>query len=184
MNIFYLTHDPKLCAQYHCDSHVVKMVLEYSQLLSAAHRILDGEQRIKYNNRGRASTQYILPDERDEKLYGVTHENHPSTIWARSKSGNYNWLHSLLVETCLEYEYRYERVHQSKREGIVDLLAKLPNNIKIDDFEEPPNAMPDKYKIAGDAITSYRNFYIAEKTKLLKWKKREVPEWAAKSITK
>jgi len=39
MNIFYLDPQPRLCAQYHCDKHVVKMILEYAQLLSTAHRI-------------------------------------------------------------------------------------------------------------------------------------------------
>jgi hypothetical protein len=32
MNIFYLDEDPKICAQYHCDKHVVKMIIEYAQL--------------------------------------------------------------------------------------------------------------------------------------------------------
>ena len=38
MNIFYLDTDPELSAKYHCDKHVVKMILEYGQLLSTAHR--------------------------------------------------------------------------------------------------------------------------------------------------
>jgi hypothetical protein len=42
MNIFYLDEDPKICAQYHCDKHVVKMIIEYAQLFSTAHRVLDG----------------------------------------------------------------------------------------------------------------------------------------------
>ena len=28
----------------HCDKHVVKMILEYAQLLSTAHRVLDGDE--------------------------------------------------------------------------------------------------------------------------------------------
>ena len=44
MNIFYLDKDPKRCAEMHCDKHVVKMSLEYAQLLSTAHRILDGDE--------------------------------------------------------------------------------------------------------------------------------------------
>ena len=28
MNIFYLDKEPRLCAQYHVDKHVVKMILE------------------------------------------------------------------------------------------------------------------------------------------------------------
>ena len=42
MNIFYLDNDVDVCAQMHVDKHVVKMILEYAQLLSTAHRLLDG----------------------------------------------------------------------------------------------------------------------------------------------
>lgn len=33
MNIFYLDEDVTLCAQYHCDKHVIKMILESAQIL-------------------------------------------------------------------------------------------------------------------------------------------------------
>ena len=42
MNIFYLHKDPKICAEQHLDKHVVKMLIEYAQLMSTAHRMLDG----------------------------------------------------------------------------------------------------------------------------------------------
>ena len=42
MNIFYLHKDTRKCAEYHNDKHTVKMILEYAQLLSTAHRFLDG----------------------------------------------------------------------------------------------------------------------------------------------
>ena len=42
MNIFYLDPNPQIAAELHCDKHVVKMVIEYGQLLSTAHRMLDG----------------------------------------------------------------------------------------------------------------------------------------------
>ena len=38
MNIFHLHEDPKICAEYHCDKHVVKMILETAQMLSTAYR--------------------------------------------------------------------------------------------------------------------------------------------------
>lgn len=41
MDIFRLDNDPTVCAKYHCDKHVVKMILEYAQILSTAHRVLD-----------------------------------------------------------------------------------------------------------------------------------------------
>ena len=42
MNIFYLHEKPEVCAKMHCDKHVVKMIIEYAQMLSTAHRMLDG----------------------------------------------------------------------------------------------------------------------------------------------
>lgn len=42
MNIFVLDRDPYIAAQMHCDKHVIKMICEYAQLLSTAHRQLDG----------------------------------------------------------------------------------------------------------------------------------------------
>lgn len=39
MNIFYLDPDPQKCAQYHCDKHVIKLILETAQLLEAVHII-------------------------------------------------------------------------------------------------------------------------------------------------
>ena len=43
MNVFYLDKDPVVCAEMHNDKHVVKMLVEYAQLMSTAHRIIDGE---------------------------------------------------------------------------------------------------------------------------------------------
>jgi hypothetical protein len=46
MNIFYISKDPKQAAQWMVDKHVVKMILESAQLLSTAHRVLDGTEEI------------------------------------------------------------------------------------------------------------------------------------------
>ena len=46
MNIFYLDKNFQVNAKLHCDKHVVKMIVEYAQLLSTAHRVLDGKQYI------------------------------------------------------------------------------------------------------------------------------------------
>jgi hypothetical protein len=43
MNIFILDKDPVLAAQLQCDKHVVKMIVESAQMLSTAHRMLDGK---------------------------------------------------------------------------------------------------------------------------------------------
>ena len=44
MNIFVLDRDPYKAAEMMCDKHVVKMILESAQMLSTAHRVLDGDE--------------------------------------------------------------------------------------------------------------------------------------------
>jgi hypothetical protein len=39
--------------------------------------------------------------------------------------------------------------------------------------------MPDEYKVAGDSIASYHNYYLGEKTRMFAWKNRQVPKWVA-----
>ncbi len=53
MNIFYLDSDPRICAQMHNDKHCVKMILEYAQLLSTAHRVIDGVLTVGVSDSGR-----------------------------------------------------------------------------------------------------------------------------------
>jgi len=68
VNIFYLHRDVDTCAEMHNDKHVVKMILEYAQLLSTAHRVLDGEEHIYLKN-GRKKRVWDLIDERQPILY-------------------------------------------------------------------------------------------------------------------
>ena len=42
MNIFALDECPVKSAEMACDKHCVKMIIEYAQLMSTAHRMLDG----------------------------------------------------------------------------------------------------------------------------------------------
>ena len=46
MNVFYLDKNTWEWAKMHCDKHIVKMIIEYAQLMSTAHRMLDGEEYI------------------------------------------------------------------------------------------------------------------------------------------
>jgi hypothetical protein len=173
MNIFYLDHDVKTCAEMHVDKHCVKMILEYAQLLSTAHRVLDGTQSLCLSKTGRKQTRYVLSDEREPILYTATHINHPSAIWVRQSDANYTWLFNMFVALMEEYTYRYGKIHACDR--LVDSLSDKPKNIKQGLFTQPTPAMPDEYKVAGDAITSYHNYYIGDKSRMFSWKNRETP---------
>ena len=181
MNIFYLAHEPAICAKYHADRHSIKMVLEYAQLLSTAHRFLDGTQFTGLSKTGRKKVKYVLPDSRESILYSATHINHPSAIWCRQSAVNYKWLHNLLVALCREYTFRYGRVHKVDSCGLMQVLKQVPTNIPQGTFTEPTPAMPDEVKVPGDSIKSYRNYYINNKQHLASWRgkvnSRPIPEW-------
>jgi hypothetical protein len=182
VNIFYLDNDPKVCAEMHNNKHTIKMILEYSQLLSTAHRVLDGEEYFELTANGRRIKRWELSDDREEKLYKASHINHPSAIWCRKGIIQYRWLHNLLIELCKEYTYRYGKIHKVERDGLLWKLEQPPKNIHTDVFwSEPTPAMPDEVKIAGDSVASYRNYYINNKTHLASWRgkinSRNVPGW-------
>jgi hypothetical protein len=182
MNIFYLDRNPTKAAEYHVDKHCVKMILETCQLLSTAHRVLDGDQVMGKTATGRNIKRWVLSDERNETLYTATHVNHPSAVWCRQSKQNYDWLALLLTNLCSEYTYRYGKVHKCEEIGLVArLLSVAPKNIPDGPFTDPTPAMPDQYKVKGDGVQSYRNYYNGEKQRMFSWKKRQVPEFINKT---
>ena len=180
MNIFYINNDVSLCAQQHVDKHVVKMILEYAQLLSTAHRVIDGTPSVVLSDKGRRKTVYALPDDRDSVLYSATHLNHPSAQWARHSLANYNFLFKLWIELMREYHYRYGKIHASMR--LAKHLRFPPTNISTTEgFSAPWRAMPDEYKVDRSdpdyTVKSYRAYYLGAKTAMFKWKNRPTPDW-------
>jgi hypothetical protein len=179
MNIFYLNPNPRICAEMHLDKHVVKMIVEYAQLLSTAHRVLDGEKFTDKTANNRSIQRWRLTDDVLEKnLYKATHANHPSAVWVRQSVQNYMWLAELLEELCGEYTHRYGKVHKVERDGLMQMLKNnFPVMLSDGGFTEPTPAMPDTYKVTNDSIKSYQNYYIHDKARFAKWKNREAPEW-------
>lgn len=177
MNIFYIHTDPKLCAEWAVDKHCVKMILEAAQLLSTAHRILDGTEYTDKTKTGRSVKRWRLPDDRENILYSATHVNHPCAVWCRESNNHYNWLWCYLEEHCVEYTYRYGKVHKVESSGLHDRLISAPHNIPIAPFRQPPSAMDAKYIISENAVENYRNYYKVGKAHLHNWKKREAPKW-------
>ena len=165
MNIFYLDKRPDDAAEMHCDKHCVKMILEYAQMLSTAHRVLD-------------------EDDAHPDLYKIAHKNHPSTIWTRSSKQHYDWLFRLFRMLSAEYSLRYSD-HNFKVHKTWDKLGKLlettPKNIKDNGWGDPPQCMPDHCK-DDDVVTAYRNYYILEKNNFAVWKYSGTPKWYTKGI--
>lgn len=154
MNIFFLDRDPAISAKYHCDKHVVKMILETAQMLCTTQRLF-----------GNISSE----------LYKPTHVNHPMRIWVGESAGNYIWAYNLFLNLLEEYTYRYGKYHASSK--LINSLKKIPTGIKWIYNTKAPLCMPDEYKISDDIVESYRNYYKYGKTNLLSYTKREKPYW-------
>lgn len=177
MNIFHLDNDPKVAAQMMCDKHVVKMIVEYAQLMSTAHRVLDGFEYYDKTKNGRKIKRWKLDGASQERLlYKASHVNHPSNIWVRKNSKNYQWLYRHFVALCKEYTHRYGKVHATD-EKLRHQLWWNPRNInQIGPMDTFAQAMPDYCKM-DDPVEAYRNYYIKEKKYMAKWTNREVPNW-------
>ncbi len=163
MNIFYLDRDPEIAAQMLCDKHVVKMILESAQMLSTAHRVLDGDE---YADR--------------VGLYKMAHKNHPSTIWVRHSYQNYKWLYTHMIALMQEYTYRYGKHHATER--LIEPLGNFPIGLReafknsFKTYTDPPQCMPDHCK-NEDTVSAYQTYYIIEKSNFATWKRRNTPEW-------
>ena len=175
MNIFYLHEDTKECAKQHLDKHVVKMILEYAQLLSTAHRLLDGHEYEGKSISGRKAMRWKLDDSREDNLYLASHMKHPSGIWCRETTANYMWLYSLWRDLMQEYTFRYGKHHVAER--LIPFLDILPTNIKNGDMTPMPQCMPEDYKVPTNSIQAYHNYYINDKQPFAVWTNRPIPEW-------
>jgi len=179
MNVFYLHENPVTCAQMHLDKHASKMCVEYAQLMSTAHRVVDGNLWYGRTTNGRRIARYFHPDSvMNQSLYTACHINHPSNLWVRHSQDNYNWLYEMWTALCAEYTHRYGRTHESFRKLEYYLLI-APIKLEQKGFTQPPPAMKSHEHciVKDDSITSYRNYYWEAKRDFAKWTRREPPQW-------
>jgi hypothetical protein len=87
---------------------------------------------------------------------------------------NFQWLVKHGIELCREYEFRYGKSHKCL-EVIQYCHDNMPTfaNYGSTSFAL---AMPDEYKTYG-AVASYQNYYLNAKAHLLKYTRRETPNF-------
>ena len=169
MNIFVLDRDPKIAAYMMCDKHVVKMILESAQMLSA---VLD----CQYKDERRGDT-----DEPVIKTFGLpgypkAHAKHPCTLWARASKQNAMWLVRHMRALCFEYTRRYGKFHKQ------DALPMIYEaQLEYCQFELPcqtefVQAITNTDLHRDDPVEANREYYRKEKAHFCTWKHSEVPE--------
>lgn len=185
MNLFILDKNPKKCAQYHCDRHIVKMPLEAAQMLVSAFWLWNGvtnlhEKRAASNDKKFLRSVFkdfprTKPDGTPDP-WGIGYYLHPCTIWIRTNDRNFSWALELGEELAHEYSRRYNKVHAVVPvfEWIRAQEIPAPKATRKTPFAQ---AMPDECKVPGDAVAAYRNFYHMHKAKFAVWKYSPTPEW-------
>ena len=181
MNLFVLDKHPVVAAQLQCDKHVVKMIVESAQMLSTAHRMLDGVMSTGPSKSGkRISKKWTHPDpEMERVLYKAVHIQHPCTVWTMKSNNNYTWHWIHFTALCEEYTHRYGKVHSTDT-LLRDMLQQLPRNIPIDYLTNQPLAMKSNPEcmFPNDIVGSYRAFYQTKQERFrMAWTNRPIPEW-------
>jgi len=172
MNIFFLHIDPRTNASYYCDKHVVKIILEITQMLWTAF----GTQTVE------------LPE--GIKRYKSTHKNHPMVMWVGSTRGNFMYTVDLGRALCAEYTERYNKTHACEKilyfmklnpprefevrtspKAVYATTSNFPSTLT-----PVPLCMDEKYH-RKDLIEAYRTYYRQGKTDITTWKYTTRPFW-------
>jgi hypothetical protein len=162
VNFFYLDKDPKICAQYYCNKHVLKIPIEIGQILSKIHHEL------------KSGADY-------SKLYKnslVVKDTIGPYVWALESIDNYNWTVQLGLALIDEFKFRYNR-DTHKTENIIKYLYNNPPNlpkIGITKFKITNKFDMFQY-ISSDPIICARYNYAEMKCANDKWTKRDKPDW-------
>jgi len=180
MNIFVLDNDPTISAQLQCDKHVVKMIVESAQMLSTAHRMLDGYVEKRPSKSGKRMVDYwVHPKQyKEERLYKAVHHSHPCTVWTMESDANYIWHYDHFIALLDEYAYRYGRRHGTEK--LAMLLVQPPRFITKGSLTPFKLAMKDYPECIalGDPVEAYRAFYQTKQARFkMAWTKRDIPEW-------
>lgn len=163
MNVFFTNTNPHKCANEHCNVHQVKMILEYSQLLSTAHHLLGNCY----------ATQAAV--------YKPTHQNHPSAVWVRDSVDHYAWLYQCLMQLHKLYADRTGREH--KGIALRHWLKRVPARMECNGFTLPPVAAPDEFKRIGSEVGVCHAYMCYLNHKFEEWQSRSKPvpvEWTTR----
>jgi hypothetical protein len=168
MNIFILDTDPVVAAQYICDQHLNKMILESAQMLSTVvHLKLPGLAR---------------------GIYRPIQPKHPCVLWLQEDQYNCEWLWKHCHAMDMERGYRFptRTVHASME------VASHAMNLLDDNWfgdskgrTQFTRVVPAHILQCGGTITEAYRRYYREKSREwfdagkqpMKWTKRGVPYW-------
>lgn len=150
------------------------MILEYTQILYTAFYLSSSTEQL---------SDAPLNESTGRRGYmSVRNKKHPSVLWCAMSLAHYMWLISLALNLVTEYNFRYQPSQPHKCLEHLQWLSKNPPKGLFHQVKwlcGPTPAMPDEYKVTGDSIQSYRNYYRGSKKDrgLLVYTRRHIPHW-------
>ena len=160
MNLFFLDKMPEIAAQYNCDAHIRKIILESIEMMGCT-----------YNK------NEFIPWPWVSKSKFV---NHPISKWVRNSRQNFDWTLQHSFALCYEFEYRFKKIHKCQ-EHVHWIANNIPiYNLSNNGLTEHPRCFghyKDFMDITSDVVQDYRNYYCLAKRHLAKWSNRSIPYW-------
>lgn len=199
MNIFFLSLVIEECVKFYFNKHVVKMILEYTQLLCTSYWCLDPETA--------SSIEIKIPNDKlpsgfeIRKLYKKTHFNHPCAVWTRKHKNNWLFVLKLAKALCDEWRYRFSHPDSKKHtcEYFLEALDVLGPPKGLDESKIEPDILnihglslplpqcfggavdpiqPDNETTTYYTTQAYRKYYQSDsKLTLRNWGNRNKPSW-------
>ncbi len=164
MNIFVLDANPIEAARMMCDKHIPKMVVETAQMMASALR-------------RHGATDDIMPLAKTTgRPYKGGYQHHPCTVWCGDTQMNYLWLAEHGRTLSAEYTMRFGKIHACS--SAIQHMEQYFHMIPVGILTEFAQAMPDDFKVRGDAVSAYRNYYSNDKRRFASWNKgTPAPQW-------
>jgi hypothetical protein len=141
-----------------CDQHVRKMILESCQMLVTA-RVMAGELP--------AGTRYTT----------LRMKNHPCAVWVRE--GGLGWLERHMLGLCAEYEHRFSGVAHATYRFYFEEVGALFAPVAVG-LAQPLCVSVERDE--GDAVGTYRRYYVQEKARFASWTRRAPPRWFTEGL--
>lgn len=166
MNLFVVDQDPVIAAKSLCNKHIVKMCSETANMLLWPFKL----------------SGHRLPLSQSGKEVGLSHQNHPASVWIRESSSNYEWAVEHLRALLKEKEFRYNSKHYAENYFyfIFNNFKKLEwNSNNFTRFAGCFGQWKEQVeKDSQDRVSQYRTFYCLDKQKFARWPSLEkIPEW-------
>lgn len=182
MNIFILsdnrfpaTHYAEN-ARYHIDKHVVKMILESTQMLCTALSYAPYANLMSSNLCASAPCKPLAPGMR----------KHPCTMWTMFSPTYFNYLTRLAIALCNEHQYRYPLSAEHEYTDWLNYLGQDLDELGLTIATPLPEMFATAVKDPAlrsaarpwrEAVNIYRNYYYQDKLSFATWKDRPIPYW-------